>query len=278
MADGLSHGMYLKISKILENRKDSFVSADPIIANIRSRKTKTEIELLTKTAELTEEINIAIAKKFEIGMSEITIQNMFHEQMNSLEVSESWERTGCPAVDAGPEKAFGHIGPSELIIKKGHTLHNDFGVRLHGYCSDIQRMWFFGNKDEIPDEIQHAFNTVRDAIIKASEYIRPGRKGHEVDQIARDHVVANGYDEYGHGLGHQVGTEAHDGGMILGPLWERYGKSGEGIVQKDYVFTLELHVRTKNYGYMSLEEMIVITEDGCRFLIPRQEELICLEI
>ena len=277
VSDGLSHGMFLKITKILSEKKDYIISAAPIIRAVRGRKTKTEIDLILKACELTEKINQKITTSLGLGMSEIEIQKLFHDEMDRLGVSEAWQRQSCPAVNAGPEKEFGHVGPSQLKTRKGHSLHNDFGIKLQGYCSDLQRMWFFGDENEIPEELTHAFETVRDAIQKAGNFIKPGIAGHSADKIARDFVKSRGYKEYAHALGHQVGTKAHDGGIILGPLWERYGDTTKGLVEENNIFTLELHVTTKNYGTVSLEENIVITKDGCRFLVPPQEKFIIID-
>jgi Xaa-Pro aminopeptidase len=85
-----------------------------------------------------------------------------------------------------------------------------------------------------------------------------------------------GYEEYQHALGHQLGRLAHDGGTLLGPLWDRYGDSPNGIVEAGNVFTLELYVTAKNYGQVSLEEDILVTQSGCRFLSKPQKELICI--
>ncbi|MHA2329616.1 MAG: M24 family metallopeptidase, partial [Candidatus Hodarchaeales archaeon] len=273
-ADGLSHGLYLKISEILTDKKDRFISSGPIIRAIQGRKTKTELELISKACEITEEINRQISTQLRSGMSEIEIQQLFRQGLKNSSVKEAWQRESCPAIDAGPDKEFGHIGPSEdSFTKQGHTLHNDFGVKYKGYCSDLQRMWFFGNEDEIPEELMHAFETVKQAIIEAADYIKPGMTGYSVDKIARDFVISRGYEEYAHALGHQIGRHAHDGGLILGPLWERYGDIPRGTVEEGNTFTLELHVKTQHYGTVSLEENVVITKDGCRFLVPPQERL-----
>ncbi|MCY3412031.1 MAG: aminopeptidase P family protein [Candidatus Heimdallarchaeota archaeon] len=275
-ADGLSHGLYLDISRILDSSK--FVSAEKIIQKIRSRKTPTEVELITNACIMADDINARMQNHFKPGMTEIEIQQLYYDEMDRLGVIESWERTGCPAVDAGPDKVIGHVGPSELKVQKGHTLHNDFGVQLEGYCSDLQRMWFFGKREEIPEELNHAFRAVHDAITKSAEFIKPGVEGWQVDKVARDHVISQGFKEFNHALGHQVGTKAHDGGgALLAPLWERYGDLPKIPVAEGNVFTLELHVVTENYGTVSLEEDILVTADGCRFLVPRQEDWICLE-
>ncbi|MFX0173061.1 MAG: M24 family metallopeptidase [Candidatus Hodarchaeota archaeon] len=278
VADGLSHGLFIKISTILSDKKDLFTSSAPIIRSLRGRKTKKEIELITKACEITEEINNAITLLLKSNMSENKIQQLFHDEMERNGVTEAWQRVSCPAIDTGPDKEFGHIGPSSnSYTKQGHTLHNDFGVKYHGYCSDIQRMWFFGARDEIPEELKHAFSTVHQAILKASDYIKPGVTGYSVDKVARDYIVSQGYEEYAHALGHQIGTQAHDGGVLLGPLWERYGDTPKGLVEEGNVFTVELHVKTKTYGTVSLEENILVTKDGCEFLVPPQEKYILVE-
>lgn len=278
VSDGLSHGMYLKLTSILYDKKDLFVSAYPIIQALRGRKTKKEIELVTKACEITEEINRKMTKLIKIGMSETEIQKMFHKEMDKYGLIEAWQRVSCPAVDAGPDKEFGHVSPlPNFKTKKGHTLHNDFGVKFNGYCSDLQRMWFFGSEDEIPEKLKHAFETVYNTISKAAEYIKPSVTGFSIDKIARDYVKSQGYEEYAHALGHQIGTNAHDGGVLIGPLWERYGDIPKGIVEEGNIFTLELYVKTKNYGMVSLEENVVVTKDGCRFLVPRCGKFITIE-
>ena len=102
-------------------------------------------------------------------------------------------------------------------------------------------------------------------------------KGVDVDTFARDFVKERGYEEYQHALGHQLGLQAHDGGTLLGPLWERYGNTPNGILEPNNVFTLELYVTTENYGQVSVEEDIVITKDGCKFLSTPQRELRCID-
>ncbi len=278
MSDGLSHGLFLKLKKILNNYQDRFISAAPIIQPLRSRKTETELKLILEAAQVTEVINSEITELFKNGMTEIEIQNIYHSKVEELGLETSWQRVSCPAVDAGPDKQMGHVGPTELIIQKGHTLHNDFGVKRDGYCSDIQRMWFFGKPDQLPDELRHAFDTVRDAITKAFETVKPGITGFQVDKVARDHVISQGYKEFMHATGHQVGTKTHDGGALLGPHWERYGGLPDIRLEKNNVFTLELHVITENYGGVSLEEMIVITDTGVKFLVPRQTDFIFVEL
>jgi Xaa-Pro aminopeptidase len=278
-ADGLTYGMYKLLCEYLEGTPypQAFVPAEPLLLQLRGIKTPEEVRRIKQAIAVTEQIYDEAKDFLKVGQSEIEIGNFFHQQMKAHGVGFAWGADHNPAVNAGPNKQFGHAGPTENLTKEGQLLHFDFGVRYQRYCSDIQRMFFFGPPTQIPEEIQTAFNTVRDAIQKAADFIKPGVKGFEVDQIARAYVQERGYDEYKHALGHQVGQATHDGGTLLGPLWERYGDSPNGIVQPGNVFTLELYVTTQNYGQLSLEEDILVTETGCEFLSKPQTKLICID-
>ena len=277
-SDGLTVGMrtlleeYLKGTPYLER----FMSAEPLIGKLRGRKIKAEISRIQKAIEITEQIFLDAAEYLRVGLTEQQIHEFFLERMKEYGVTSAWEAERNPAVDAGPNKQFGHAGPTENKTKAGHLLHFDFGVNYQGFCSDIQRMFFFGEERGIPEEIQTAFATVRDAISTASQFIKPGRLGHEVDAITRDFIQERGYEEYQHALGHQVGRNVHDGGTLLAPLWDRYGESPRGVVEVGNVFTLELYVTTENFGQVSLEENIVVTKTGCKFLSTPQRELVCI--
>ena len=211
----------------------------------------------------------------KVGMSEAEIQLLFHEEVARRKLGFSWQRAGNPAIDAAKEKDFGHVFPqSTYFTQKGHTLHNDFGILYHGYGSDFQRMWFFGKKEDVPDELRRAMDTVVNAIQLAADSIKPGMQGYEIDKIAREYLVSQGYEEYKHGLGHQVGIMAHDGGCLLGPLWPRYGNMPKRVIKVGQVFTIEPNVKTKNHGMVSMEEMVVITPNGCEFLVKPRTDFI----
>lgn len=277
-ADGLTYGMYHLLGEYLAGTPyaQRLVSAESLLTPLRGRKTPEEIRRIKQAIKVTEKIYEEAKDFVRVGQTEVEIATYFHERMKEHGVSFAWVEDHNPAVNAGPNKQFGHAGPTENLTKEGHLLHFDFGVRYQGYCSDIQRMFYLGSPSQIPEEIQSAFETVRDAIQAAADFIKPGVKGFEVDQVARGYVQERGFEEYQHALGHQVGQATHDGGTTLGPLWERYGDSPRGIVQPGNVFTLELYVTTENYGQLSLEEDILVTETGCEFLSQPQRELICV--
>ncbi len=277
-ADGLTAGMKKLLLRSLEGTPYAarLVSAAPIIGRLRGRKTPEELSRIERAVRITEQIFAELHESLAIGQSERSIHRFVHERMKAYNVGDAWQADHNPAVDAGPDKAFGHLGPTDAVTRQGQLLHLDFGVRFEDYCSDLQRMFFFGPPERIPEQVTNAFDTVRSAIAAAAEAVRPGICGHQVDTVARRVVSEHGYQPFQHALGHQVGRVAHDGGTLLGPLWERYGDAPNGTLEEGNVFTLELYVTTEDYGQVSLEEDIVVTGDGCRFLSRPQQELLCV--
>jgi len=277
-ADGLSVGMYKMLKEYLKDTPhiEGLTSAETLIGKLRGRKTESEITRIKKAVDITEEIFSAIEPELKVGMTELSIHERIHQLMYTKGVTDAWHPDHNPAVDAGPNKQFGHSGPTDNKTKEGHLLHFDFGVKWEGYCSDIQRMFYFGKPETVPDEITHAFVTVRDAIQLSADFVKPGITGNEVDTLARDFVKEKGYEEFRHALGHQLGRLAHDGGTLLGPYWEKYGETPNGILEPGNVFTLELYVTTNDYGQVSLEENIVVTKNGSKFLSRPQKELLCV--
>ena len=179
-------------------------------------------------------------------------------------------------VNAGSKTEPGHGRPTDARLEPGDLLHIDFGVRSDGYCSDLQRLLYFRRRGEtdVQNELQDAFATVKGIISETAKRCRPGVRGWEIDAAARKMLTDHGYPEYQHGLGHQLGRSVHDGGALLGPKWERYGKTPTLEVEANYVFTLELEIMLAGIGCVGLEEDIVVTEHGGRFLCPRQLELV----
>ena len=274
-ADGLTAGMKSLLVDALTSTPyaDRLVSAEDVIGRLRGRKSPTEQERIRRAVQVTEEIYDELDGFLRVGQTELEIQRFVHRRMEQIGVGFAWQAVSNPAVDAGPDKPFGHGSPSENRTKSGHLLHFDFGVQANGYSSDIQRMYFFGTPDQVPEEIHLAFNTVRDAIQAGASALKPGVRGIEVDAAARTFVTDNGYPSFGHALGHQVGRFAHDGGTLLAPAWEQYGESPYGRIEPGNIFTLELHVPTRHYGQVSLEEDVLVTESGCEFLSHPQREL-----
>ncbi len=278
LADGLSHGMFLLLQDILQQTPyaDRLESSEKLVAALRGRKTPEEVSRIRRACEVTVEIYRSLTDRMSVGMTEKDVAAMITADMNSRGLEPAWEPVQCPAVFTGPGSAGAHAGPTDQQIQPGHILNVDFGVRVEGYCSDLQRTWYFPHRTDaidVPDAVARGFETIKDAVHKAAEAIRPGKKGWEIDAVARSYIVDAGYEEYPHALGHQVGRAAHDGGGLLCPHWERYGDRGDQPIEVGQVYTIEPRLTVEGHGIATIEEIVWVREDGVEFLSDPQMEL-----
>lgn len=277
-ADGLTHGMYETLLRYLDGTPFAgrLISAEGIIAALRGRKTPEEVRRIRRAVQTTAEIYAETFAYLQIGMSEKQVGEFMWAQMDARGVTEAWQRASCPAVNAGPDSPVGHAGPMELEIRPGQIVHFDFGVRQDSYCSDIQRLVYIlrPGENEPPAAVQRGFETIVRAIQEAVKAMKPGVLGQDVDAIARGAVTAAGYPEYRYATGHQLGRSAHDGAGLLGPLWERYGATPTYPLEAGHVYTVEPGLAVPGYGYIGLEEDVLVTENGAEFLGDPQVRLI----
>ena len=196
---------------------------------------------------------------------------------NGLELA--WESTVCPAVFTGADTAGAHYEPSDKKVERGHILNMDFGIRINGYCSDLQRTFYIleEGKDKAPADVQKGFNTIVKAVEDSRKAMFPGANGVDVDAVAREIIVAAGYEEFPHALGHQVGRYSHDGTAILGPAWEKYAQKPFKRLEENMVFTIEPRLTVPDRGVATIEEMVVITSDGAEYISIPQKELILIK-
>jgi Xaa-Pro aminopeptidase len=277
-ADGLGHGLFRLLQEQLVGTPygSRFVSAEPIIARLRGRKTASEIARVQAAVQTTEAIYARTIDYLQVGMSERQIGDFMLAQVDQLGLTTAWERAGCPAVNSGPDKFIGHAGPTESPLEAGHLLHFDFGVCQDDYCSDMMQMVYLLREGETaaPPPVQAGFALIRQAVEAARAATRPGVAGYEVDAIVRKLITEAGYPEFKWATGHQLGRACHDGGALLGPRWERYGDSPNQPVEVGQIFTIEPGIDIPGYGRMQLEEDVVVTAAGTHYLGTPQTALI----
>ncbi len=276
-ADGLSHSMFLTLQSYIEGKPFELISAENILNPLRGRKSPGEVKRIREAVALTDNIIDRITEYLRPGLTEREIADWIHETYRQEGVVPSWDPGHCPTVSCGPDTPVGHTSPSDdYATKAGQLVRIDQGVILNEYISDIQRVWYLqpSGENQIPEPVQKAFDAVRGAILAAGAVLKPGVQGCVVDDAARAFIVNAGYEEYQHAVGHQIGRTVHDGSTLLGPRWERYGKTPFGIVERNNCYTLELGVMVPGYGLVALEEDVIVTDDGYEWLSKPQTEVI----
>jgi Xaa-Pro aminopeptidase len=277
LADGLTHGLYLELLDHLKDTKHAnvLISSEEIVAALRGRKSQTELDLMKEAIKETLKIFDEVTKYLKPGLTEKQVAAFVHDLTEKRGFGLAWDKEYCPSIFSGPDTAGAHSGPTDRVIETGHVINMDFGIKYKDYCSDLQRTWYVlhPHEDKAPLDVQKGFDVIVESITRSANELKPGKKGFEIDEIARNYIQVHGYSEYPHGLGHQVGKFCHDGGCLLGPKWDRYGNVPFLEVEEGNVFTLEPRLTIPNYGIATIEEEVIVTKTGCEYLSDRQTEI-----
>ena len=141
----------------------------------------------------------------------------------------------------------------------------DFGAKYKGYCSDMTRTIVIGKADE---DMKKLYHTVLEAQLAGIAAVRAGADCAAVDGVARGIIDNAGYKGcFGHSLGHGVGLFIHERPRLASVA------KGE-VLRQGQVVTVEPGIYlTGKYG-CRIEDMVLVTEHGCRDFTTSPKELI----
>ncbi|HWY58243.1 MAG TPA: Xaa-Pro peptidase family protein [Terriglobales bacterium] len=169
-------------------------------------------------------------------------------------------------VAAGKRSALPHGRASRAAIPSRGFVVCDFGVILSGYCSDRTRTVHVGR---LTVAARRMYEAVREAQAAAIETVRAGVSVSEVDRAARNILANNGLARhFTHSTGHGVGLEIHEAPRIAMGQTE--------ILRPGMVITVEPGVYIAGSGGVRIEDVVVVTEQGCEVLAPSNKELITI--
>jgi Xaa-Pro aminopeptidase len=282
LADGITAGLRDHLVESLAGTPyaSRITSAAPLLAVLRGVKLEEERALVSRAVDETELMFDRVRDLIRVGQTAKQIAAEFHAETARAGVPTAWPRHHCPTVTVGAKSPIGHVGPSDEPVTLGCGVHVDFGIILNGYCSDLQRLWYVApaGGGEAPEPVRRAYQTIVEAIELGARSLVPGALGWEVDEKARKLLLSRGYPEYPHALGHHLGRAVHDGGGVLGPRWERYGREPFEPVRVGNVYTLEPSIHLEDHGLISLEEDVVVGPKGAEFLSRFPRELPILRL
>ena len=166
-------------------------------------------------------------------------------------------------IAAGPHGALPHAQPRDVAIEAGQLVVIDWGAELDGYCSDCTRTVATG---ELDDQGREIYALVRAAQLAGVEAVRAGSGGRDIDGVARGVIERGGHGErFGHGLGHGVGLEVHEA--------PRLSQRSEDRLQVGNVVTVEPGIYLPGALGVRIEDLVVVTEQGCEILTSVPKEL-----
>ena len=239
------------------------VPATDLLWQLRMVKDEEELEAMVAAQRIAERALEDILEEIRPGVTEKEIAARLQYLMLHYGAS---DMSFVPIVVSGPNGSLPHGVPSEKTIQQGEFVTMDFGCVYRGYCSDMTRTVAVGFATE---EMQTVYQTVLSAQEAGIAAARAGLTGREVDGAARAVISAAGYGAYfGHSFGHGVGVEIHEA-PNASPMNEKPLPAGAVISAEPGIYLPgRLGVR--------IEDVILLTETGCRNITKAPKDLIVL--
>lgn len=236
-----------------------------LVEELRLYKDETEIELMQQAQSIADEAFTYILDFIRPGVSEISVAN---ELIRFMKAKGAERESFDIIVASGVRGALPHGVASEKLIEAGDLVTLDFGCVYQGYCSDMTRTVAVGPLNDKQREIYDIVLRAQEAALAA---VKPGITGAELDAIARDIITEAGYGEqFGHGLGHGVGLEVHEGPSI--------SRIGTQPIEAGMIITDEPGIYVDGFGGVRIEDIILVTKEGKRVLSTSPKHLIELPI
>jgi Xaa-Pro aminopeptidase len=236
------------------------VGAGGLIEDLRLVKDGEEVAKIRASAALADE---ALSEVLAAGIVGKT------ERQVALDLEFAMRRRGAsgasfPSIVASAEhSALPHAQPRDVPIRAGTLVTIDWGAVLDGYASDCTRTFATG---ELDPRDRAVYDVVLEAQLAALAAVRPGPLGKAVDAVAREIITAAGHGEhFGHGLGHGVGLEVHEG--------PRLSKQGETPLAPGHIVTVEPGVYMPGQVGVRIEDLVAVTEDGHEVLSSLPKDL-----
>jgi Xaa-Pro aminopeptidase len=241
----------------------ALVPAGDLVEELRAVKGSAEVERIAAAATLADEIYRWALERALTGRTERQVARACEARIRELGAEPSFP----PIVAAGANGALPHAEPGEREIGVGELVIFDMGAELDGYCSDCTRTFATGEPDE---EQRTVYELVREAQAAALAAVKPSASGAEVDAVPRKLISDAGHGErFGHGTGHGVGLEVHEG--------PRLGTGSEDRLLAGNVVTVEPGVYLPGRFGVRIEDLVVVTEGGHRNLSDLPKELLIVD-
>ncbi|MCL5773069.1 MAG: Xaa-Pro peptidase family protein [Firmicutes bacterium] len=257
-ADALSYSQYLALKENLKEIK--LESKSGFVEELRAVKGKGELELIKKASTIADDAFLEIQKLIKPGITEkeLAIELLYKMRKRGAE-KEAFDII----VASGPNSALPHAKNTDRRIKEGDFVIFDFGAVYNGYHSDMTRTVIIGKPDKKHREI---YSLVLESQRKALKTIKAGMTCGGADLLARQVIEEGGFCEYfGHGLGHGIGLAVHEE--------PRLRKGNEALLKAGMVVSVEPGIYIPGFGGVRIEDLVEVTEKGCRVLTraPKEE-------
>ena len=246
----LSHARFLKLQNAAKGAE--FVDVENEIKALRMVKTPEEREGIRAAEKLNVEIWNEAKEMFRAGMTEREMARIIKRLMVERGDGEAFETIVC----VGANAAECHHRPDDTVWNGREPVLVDMGVKLGGYCSDLTR-------NLVPKSVRGLYRRVYALVEEANRAavaaVKPGMTAAKLDKVARDIIKNGGFGKcFGHSLGHGVGYEIHEAPTV--------SVKGRTVIEPGMIFTIEPGIYLEGNLGVRIEDMVLVTENGCEVL------------
>lgn len=229
-----------------------WVPATTVTKHLRMRKSAAEVDALRRAGHAIDRVHQQVPALLRPGRTEAEVGRDIAE----LIVSEGHSAVNFVIVGSGPNGASPHHETGSRVLAEGDGVVVDIGGTLAAYCSDCTRNYVIGAAPEGYDQAHAAVAAAQKA---ACDAVRPGVSAASVDAAARDVIGDAGYGAYFvHRTGHGIGLEEHEDPYIVA--------GNETLLEPGMAFSIEPGVYLPRRFGIRIEDIVVVTEDGCERL------------
>ena len=273
-ADGLRLTQYRRLERLFADVgfAGEIVSSQLLMKRTRAQKNEAEVERISVAVDCAMGLFDDFRTVLRPGMSGRDIQKWFQDNalIRGYEITDG--HGGSPFCSIGARSSYFCVKPPvDIFAQPGDLVNVDLGVRVNEYASDNQRSYYIlrPGETDAPEDLKRAFRVMQEAQQAVLAAMKPG-----IDTTVLGEAASDVFEKYGYprvtGLGHELGSFAHEGGMGCGGIGFRVGL--DTTLEVGMTFTTEPAILTP-YGRLCQEEVITVTPDGGKMHGRRQQEL-----
>lgn len=257
-ANSLSHSRWTAFASALP-----LVAADGLVEDARRTKDAGEIARIMRACEIADRAFADVVCALQARPTEAEIRNELEYRMRAHGADGPSYDT---IVASGPDHAARpHHQTSDRVIVEGDTVVIDVGALVDGYHSDMTRSFVVGDPT---DEQQDLYDHLLEVQLAGLAAVSAGVLAKDVDAACRHRVTESGYgDWYLHSTGHGVGLQIHED-PFESPASTLELRAGD-------VVTVEPGLYRVGFGGFRIEDLVEVTETGCRILTASPKDTPC---
>ena len=240
-----------------------FVNGSKCVDYKRMVKDDHEQQLMIDASRINDQAIHEVIHQVSLGLSELEVA----AKLGDIYSKFGGEGNSFDAIIAyGANGANPHHENDASCLKPGDSIIIDMGCKYQGYCSDMTRTVFY---KEVSQEAKEVYELVKAANEAAEAMIKPGVRLCDIDKTARDLITKAGYGkEFNHRLGHFIGKDVHEYGDV--------SVNFDLEVQEGMIFSIEPGVYLPGKFGVRIEDLVLVTKDGCKVLNSYTKDLIVI--